>query len=150
MLDSLKNIFKQSKNDTQETNSKDELNLLCGLLLETAQVDGRIDQIEINKISKILIKIFQQDQSEVELELQNSLKKIHEPKSLYSFTSKLNKKFSNKKKDLLIISLWKIILSDGKVHEYESNLIRRLAGLLYISDVSCANARKRAQANLED
>ena len=150
MLDSLKNIFKQSKIDTQETNSKEELNLLCGLMLETAQVDGRVDQIEINKISKTLTEIFQQNQSKVEFALQNSLKEIHEPKSLHSFTSKLNKKFSNKKKVLLIESLWKIILTDGKVHEYESNLIRRLAGLLYISDVGCANAKKRAQINLKD
>ena len=149
MLDSLKNIFKQSKNKNQENNSKKQLNLLCGLMLEAAQVDGKIDLIEIDQISKILTENFQEDQSAVELELQNSLKEISEPKSLHSFTSKLNKEFSNKKKDLLIETLWEIILSDGKVHEFESNLIRRLAGLLYISDVSCGNAKKRAQANLK-
>ena len=150
MLDSLKNFFKQSKNDTQETNTKEELNLLCGLMLEAAQVDGKVDQIEIDKIEKALIEIFQEDQSKVELELHNSLKEIQEPKSLHFFTSRLNKKFSNKKKDLLIETLWEIILSDGKVHEFESNLIRRLAGLLYISDVSCGNARRRALTNLNN
>ena len=150
MLDSLKNIFIQSKNKTHENNSKKQLNLLCGLMLEAAQVDGKIDQIEIDKISKTLTQNFQEDQSAVELELQNSVKEINEPKSLHSFTSKLNKEFSNKKKDLLIETLWEIILSDGKVHEFESNLIRRLAGLLYISDVSCGNAKKRAQINLKN
>ena len=132
----------------QENNSEEDLNLLCGLMLETAQIDGKVDQIEINKISKTLIEIFQENQSKVELELQNSLEKIDEQKSLHFFTSKLNKRFSNKKKDLLIETLWEIILSDGKVHEFESSLIRRLAGLLYISDVSCGNAKKRAQTNL--
>ena len=150
MLDSLKKIFNQSNNDIQENNSKEDLSLLCGLMLEAAQIDGRVDKIEIDKISKTLIEIFQEDQSKVELELNNSLKEIHEPKSLYSFTSKLNKKFSNKEKDLLIETLWEIILSDGKIHEFESNLIRRLAGLLYISDVSCGNAKRRAQANLKE
>ncbi len=150
MLNSLKNIFQQSKNETQESNSNKQLSLLCGLMLEAAQVDGRIDQIEIDKISKTLSENFQEDQLEVELELQNSLKKIDEQKSLHSFTSKLNKEFSNEKKDLLIQTLWEIILSDGKVHEFESNLIRRLAGLLYISDVSCGNAKKRAQINLKN
>ena len=87
MLNSLKNIFKLSENETQETNSEDELNLLCGLMLETAQVDGRVDQIEIDRISKTLIEIFQEDQSKVEVELQKSLKEIDEPKSLYSFSS---------------------------------------------------------------
>ena len=150
MLNSLKNIFKQSENETQENNSKKQLNLLCGLMLEAAQVDGRVDQIEIDKISEILIENFHEDQLAVELELQNSLKKIDEPKSLHSFTSKLNKEFSNKKKVFLIETLWEIILLDGKVHEFESNLIRRLAGLLYISDVSCGNAKKRAQINLKN
>ena len=37
-----------------------------------------------------------------------------------------------------------IVLSDGEIHDFESNLIRRLAGLLYISDVKSGNARKRA------
>ena len=150
MLNSLKNIFKQSENETQENNSKKQLNLLCGLMLEAAHVDGRVDQIEIDKISTILIENFHEDQLAVELELQNSLKKIDEPKSLHSFTSKLNKEFSSKKKVFLIETLWEIILLDGKVHEFESNLIRRLAGLLYISDVSCGNAKKRAQANLKN
>ena len=148
MLNSLKNIFQQSENKTQENNPKKQLSLLCGLMLEAAQVDGKIDQIEIDKISKTLTENFQENQSAVELELINSLKEIDEPKSLHSFTSKLNKEFSNKKKDLLIETLWEIILSDGKIHEFESNLIRRLAGLLYISDVSCGNAKKRAQINL--
>ena len=150
MLNSLKDIFKQSKNETQKDISNKQTSLLCGLMLEAAQVDGKIDQIEIDQISKILTENFQEDQSAVELALQNSLKKIDEPKSLYSFTSKLNKEFSNKKKDLLIETLWEIILSDGKVHEFESNLIRRLAGLLYISDVSCGNAKKRARINLKN
>ena len=150
MLNSLKNIFRQSKNEKQEVNSKKQLSLLCGLMLEAAQIDGKIDQIEINRISKTLIEIFKEDKLKVELELQNSLKKIDEPKSLHYFTSKLNKEFSNKKKDFLIETLWEIILSDGKVHEFESNLIRRLAGLLYISDVSCGNAKKRAQINLKN
>ena len=150
MLSSLKNIFKQSENETRENNSKKQLSLLCGLMLEAAHVDGRVDQIEIDKISTILIENFHEDQLAVELELQNSLKKIDEPKSLHSFTSKLNKEFSNKKKVFLIETLWEIILLDGKVHEFESNLIRRLAGLLYISDVSCGNAKKRAQINLKN
>ena len=65
-------------------------------------------------------------------------------KSLHYFTSKINKIFSDEKKYLLIETLWEIILADGKVHDFESNLSRRLAGLLYISDVSCGNAKNAA------
>ena len=38
--------------------------------------------------------------------------------------------------------MWEIVLADGKIHDFESNLIRRLSGLLYVSDVDCGNAKK--------
>ena len=44
----------------------------------------------------------------------------------------------------MIETLWEIVLSDGQIHDFESNLIRRLAGLLYVSDIDSGNARKRA------
>ena len=99
------------------------------------------DQVEINKIHKVLINVFHEDPISVEVELQKCLNEIGDNKSLYSFTSKINKSFENEKKILLLEILWEIILEDGYVHDFESNLIRRLAGLLYISDVQCGNAK---------
>ena len=150
MLESLKKIFKQSGASSQEITYNEELNLLCGLMIEAAYTDGRIDQIEIDNISNTLVKVFKEDLSEVDLTLKNCLKKIDEPKSLHAFTSKLNKLFSSEKKTLLIETLWGIVLADEKIHEFESNLIRRLAGLLYVSDVNCGNAKIRALANLNN
>ena len=62
---------------------------------------------------------------------------------LYNYSS-INKNFDHHKKILIIEALWEIVLSDGEIHDFESNLIRRLAGLLYISDVDSGNAKKRA------
>ena len=148
MLKSLKKIFNQSEENLPQSFFNDELQLLCGLMIEAAQTDGKVDLKEIDKISNILVKTFHENQKEVESVLQNYLKKLDEPKSLHSFTTKLNKMFSNKKKILLIETLWEIVLVDGELHEFESNLIRRLAGLFYISDVSCGNAKKRALEKL--
>ena len=150
MLESLKKIFKQSEENLPEFVFKEDLKLLCGLMIEAAQTDGKIDPKEIDKISITLVEVFHENQMEVELILQDCLKELDAPKSLHSFTSKLNKIFSNEKKILLIETLWEIVLADGELHEFESNLIRRLAGLLYISDVSCGNAKKRAQINLKN
>ena len=144
MLKSLKKIFNQSEGNSPQSLFNDELQLLCGLMIEAAQTDGKVDQKEIDKILKILVETFHENQNEVEPVLQNCLNELDEPKSLHSFTAKLNKMFSNKKKILLIETLWEIVLADGELHEFESNLIRRLAGLFYISDVSCGNAKKRA------
>jgi len=142
MFKSLKFFFQQS----EELSNDDEgdLHLLCGLMMEAANVDGQIDQVEINKIHKVLIDVFNEEPHSVEIELQKCLDEIGDNKSLYSFTSKINKSFESEKKMLLLEILWEIILEDGHVHDFESNLIRRLAGLLYISDVQCGNAKSKA------
>ena len=78
------------------------------------------------------------------IEIKKAVENRNNSKSLHYYTSKINKNFSDKKKILLVETLWEIVLSDGEIHDYESSLIRRLSGLLYISDVNSGNARKRA------
>ena len=142
MLNSLKNFFHQAEKSHQI--NVDHLHLLSGLMIEAANIDGHVDQKEVNKISKVLIDTFHEEPSAVEKELKKCLNELGEHKSFHSFTSQINQSFSNEKKIILLEILWEIILEDGKVHDFESNLIRRLAGLLYISDVNCGNAKKRA------
>ena len=142
MLNLLKNFFE--KNEDSKVQSNDNLEILCGLMIEAANSDGNIDYDEINKIKQILINIFKEDKTEVELTLNNAIQNSNNSKSLFFYTSKINKNYSEEKKLLLIETLWEIVLSDGNLHDYESSLIRRLAGLLYISDVNSGNARKKA------
>ena len=148
MLNILKKIFQQSE-ETDISSTKD-LHLLCGLMIEAANIDGQIDQQELNKISKVLIEVFQEDPTAVETEMQKSLNELSEHQSLHFFTSKINQSFEEEKKFLLLQILWEIILEDGEVHDFESNLIRRLAGLLYISDVKCGNAKKKALKKIQN
>ena len=142
MLNLLKNFFE--KNEFSKVESNNNLEILCGLMIEAANSDGNIDSDEINKIKKILINIFKEDKEEVELTLNNAIQNSNNSKSLFFYTSKINKNYSEEKKLLLIETLWEIVLSDGKLHDYETSLIRRLAGLLYISDINSGNARKKA------
>ena len=142
MLNLLKNIL-NSQNSKEDNDNKD-LELLCGLMIEAAYTDGQIDASELNKIKLSLINIFCEDPKEVNLVLEKAEKNKNNSKSLHHYTSFINKNFDDKKKIILIETLWEIVLSDGEVHDFESNLIRRLAGLLYISDVDSGNAKKRA------
>ena len=142
MLNLLKNIL-NSQNSKENNNNKD-LELLCGLMIEAAYTDGQIDDSELNKIKLSLINIFYEDPKEVDLVLEKAEENKNNSKSLHHYTSFINKNFDDQKKLLLIEALWEIVLSDGEIHDFESNLIRRLAGLLYISDVDSGNARKRA------
>ena len=143
MIKLLKNILKDKKN-SDENDDKKNLELLCGLMIEAAYSDGQIDLIEINKIKSSLINIFDEDPALVNLVTEEAIKNKNNSKSLHYYTSFINKNYDENKKLLLIETLWEIVLSDGDIHDFESNLLRRLAGLLYISDINSGNARKRA------
>ena len=143
MIKLLKDILSNNISEEDKVDTKN-LELLSGLMIEAAYTDGQIDEIEINKIKLTLINVFEEDPKEVDLFLDEALKNKNNTKSLHYYTSLINKNFSDDKKLRLIEALWEIVLSDGKIHDYESNLIRRLSGLLYISDVNSGNARKKA------
>ena len=143
MLNLLKNILNSQISQDNKTNNEN-LELLCGLMIEAAYTDGQIEASELNKIKLSLINVFSEDPEEVNLVLEKAEKNKNNSKSLYHYTSFINKNFDHDKKILLIEALWEIVLSDGEIHDFESNLIRRLAGLLYISDIDSGNAKKRA------
>ena len=143
MINLLKNIL-TNQNSVAENDDNKSLRLLCGLMIEAAYTDGQISDDELDKIKLSLINIFEEDQNDVNLALNEAINNKDNSKSLYHYTSYINKNFSDDKKLILIEALWEIVLSDGKIHDYESNLIRRLSGLLYISDINSGNARKKA------
>ena len=143
MLQSLKNIFASDQGESVEAQNK-ELDLLSGLMIEAANTDGKVTQDELNKISSSLINVFKEDSKAVEVSLTKAFENKDNSRSLFYYTSKLNKSYSDEKKIKLIEVLWEVILSDNEIHDFETNLIRRLAGLLYISDVQCGKAKIRA------
>ena len=143
MLQSLKKIFAGDQIPNVKTKNK-EIDILSGLMIEAANTDGEITQEELNKISHSLINIFKEDPKSVEISLTKAFENKDNSRSLYYYTSKLNKSYSHENKIKLIEVLWEIILADNEIHDFETNLIRRLAGLLYISDVECGNAKIRA------
>ena len=147
MFKSLKNILKPNNQNSSSKNN-DYLSLLCGLMIEAANADGEISDIEIKKINNILVDSFKENPSDVKIKLDEALANSNNSNSLFFYTSKFNKEYNYQKKILLIEKMWEVILSDENIHDYETSLIRRLCGLLYISDVDSGNAKKRALDNL--
>ena len=146
MINLLKNFFESKEIDNNHKDSN--LELLCGLMIEAANSDGDIGEDEIKKIRETLINVFKENPDEVDSVLEQSIENSNNSKSLYYYSSKINKNYSEEKKILLIEILWEIVLADGQLHDYESSIIRRLSGLLYISDINSGNARKRALSKI--
>jgi uncharacterized tellurite resistance protein B-like protein len=144
LLKSLLNLFNQSQVEKNTIESDDKLIIIAGLMVEVAAIDGQIDENEISKIKYSLTDVFKLSHEKTNYLIKKCLETAEEPNSLYYFSSKINKEFKHNSKIDLLEILWEIILVDNKVHDFESNLLRRLAGLLYISDIECGNAKKRA------
>ena len=109
---------------------------------------GKIDE-QYSDHEKILIKEF------IESYLKNSdndeiLKKAEKieqnSNQLLNFTNIVKKKNLEVKSDI-IEHLWKIIISDNTIDQYESNLMRRICGLIYFPDKMCAEIKLRLLNN---
>ena len=48
----------------------------------------------------------------------------------------------------MIEMLWEVVFADGKEHAFEANLVRRVTGLIYVTDHESGSARKRVRARL--
>jgi len=146
LINLLKNFFENKEIDKNSKESN--LELLCGLMIEAANSDGDIGTEEIQKIRETLTNTFKENPEEIDSVLERSIQNSNNSKSLYYYSSKINKNYSDEKKIKLIEILWEIVLADGQLHDYESSIIRRLSGLLYISDINSGNARKRALSKI--
>ena len=66
----------------------------------------------------------------------------------HGFTSAIKHGFDHAERVELIEMLWEVVYADGQLHDYEASLLRRIAGLLYVSDRESGEARKRVLARL--
>ena len=71
-----------------------------------------------------------------------------ESTQLLRFTSAVKQHFDHDERIEVIEMLWEVVYADGVLHDYEANLLRRVAGLIYVTDRERGDARKRAMARL--
>ena len=143
MFKSLTKLFNQPEQENTSKQLENEIMLFVGILVEAAEIDGKIDETEILIIKKSVINLYKISDEKVDLIINKCVESAGSPNLLHSFTSKINKEFDYDKKINLLKILWEIILADGQIHDFESNLIRRLSGLMYISNIDCGNVKKR-------
>ena len=112
--------------------NKENLKKIIALLVHVAKVDEIYTEKE-RGIIKNFITSFSYDEKDCEIILQDAEKLEENSNQLLNFTNKI-KKDTLEFKSLVIKELWKIIISDNSTDEYESNLVRRICGLIYFPD----------------
>ena len=124
----IKNIFKKEKKIEVNNNV-----LIAALLIHAAKIDENYTEEEKKIVTRSVVDLFNISLEEAEKLVADAEKKEQESNQIVEFTKEI-KKYSMESRLKIIEVIWKIVYSDGTSDDYESNLIRRICGLLYISD----------------
>lgn len=149
MLNKIKDFFAKESARAPHRHEPDELHVAAaGLLIEAAMMDGQIDQVERDRIAVMVNRHFGVSPEEVREIVEAGEKKAENAVDIYSFLRLINTHFDQSERVLLIEMLWEVAYADGVLHDHEAALVRRVAGLLGVTDVESGSARKRAMARL--
>jgi len=133
--------------------NKDDLNsslieeAVVVLLLRAANIDGNKDEQEIESIKKLIIKQFNYDEEKANILITSASEKEENSADLFEWSKIINDHYDLNSKKIVFSMMCEIICADGLVDPFESNLIRRLSGLLYISDKDAGAIKKEVMSN---
>ena len=128
---------------------QDELRLAAAcILVEAALVDGHVDVRETQRLIVVLGEHFGLDgESARELVARASVI-AGDAVDWNRFTRVLKSEFGADERMAMMEMLWQVVLADGELHAYEDSLVRRIAGLLHVSDHDRARAKRRVEGRL--
>ena len=139
------NFFKNKKKN--EVNDKYSYSKIAALLIHAAKIDGVYEEKEKDIIKKTLIELGSESLTIDKLISEAAI--IEENSNqILDFTREV-KNAPESDKIKIIESLWRIIYSDNSADMYETNLMRRLAGLLYIDPKIMGNLKEKIKKELK-
>ena len=146
MFKNIKKFFDQTKTiKSDKTEYLDEdIFAVLSLLIEACKIDNNIDKNEIELIKNILVNKFHLEISKAEMATEFVLNKSDDKVEIYSDIRVIMDNMDHEERILVIEMLWGVILADGIIDDFESNLIRRVCGLLHVSGLESSEAKKRA------
>ena len=120
-----------NKNNEKTDINLESINIAC-LLIHAAKIDENYTSEEKEMIKQTVKKLYP-DLDNLDEVVSKAEQKENDSNHIQEFTKEV-KSLSLENKIIIVETLWRIILSDGKSDIYETNLMRRLAGLLYLDD----------------
>lgn len=134
---------------TAEAPSAEPARLACAAVLaRAAQLDGRLDAGEEAAMLRLMTERFSIDETAAREILDEAVDDLDASNDIYRYTKVLRDAFDEAERIDLMEMLWEVAYADGTLHELEAQLMRRMAGLLFVDDRESGAARKRALAKL--
>jgi uncharacterized tellurite resistance protein B-like protein len=119
------------------------------LLVEAARRDDTFDDIERSKIEQLLSYKFELSPDATRELLAAAEATADRTAQLYPFTRLAVERMSPEQRVRLIEMLWEVVYADGVLDPEEDALVRRIAGLIYVSDADRVGARLRVLAKIQ-
>ena len=136
------NFFKKEKDSEKKSFS---IVALASLLIHAARIDENYSEKEKEIIKQTLLKLGadNNDINDIIIKAEDAEKNSNQ---ILEFTKEA-KNLEQKDKLILVEALWSIIYSDENVDMYESNLMRRLSGLIYLDKKLVGDIKKKIKNN---
>ena len=150
MFSTVKNWL--SQNDTQAVKEVSEslelAQLVTALMIEAAGADGKIAEEESQLIAEIISAQFELSDDEMTSVLSDAVSDYADRVEIHGLMRQLREKANYEERIGVLELVWMVVLSDNRLDQIEAQLMRRLAGLLYISDVDAGLAAQTARTRL--
>lgn len=144
MLNIFKNL-KENKGNIESASDEEKGIMITTLLVEAAKSDDEFADEEITKIKKIVSNKLHFDEELTNSIFDKALETSQDSIELYSLTKDIKENFTKDEILNIFVYLWKVILSDGVIDDYESGLIRNLTGLFHLTGKEVAETKATAE-----
>ncbi len=138
------NLFKKDIENKDEDNHLSLISI-AALLIHSAKIDENYTEKEKKIIRNALIEMGA-DQNDLDKILKDAELKEKDTNQILEFTKEVKNK-NIKEKKIVIEALWNIIYSDENADMYETNLMRRLSGLLYLDPKVVGDIKEKIKSN---
>lgn len=153
MFDSLMQLFRDLGVASEEKRlfgESDHRVAAAALLVHLVSVDGVVDKAEQEKLQDILKRRFDLSDSETSELISLARERDNEAVDLYGFTSVLKRDLDEDGRAQIIEMMWEIVFADGQIHEFEDNLVWRVAELLGVSRRDRIRLRQSVQSQQDE
>jgi len=146
MINRVLALLRQPADAPRAKTGADERHLAAAaLLVRAASIDTRFDAEERATIRRLLEQRLALSHAEADTLLGAAEAAAEASNQLLGFTRTIKDRFSYDERVALMEMLWSVVYADGHADEYERQLLRRIAGLIYVTDRDSGLARQRAR-----
>lgn len=148
MISRLRALFAQSGDvfsASGRTGPDDQQLAAAALLVEVATIDTHFDELERHRIIEFVRSRFSLSDAEANALVETAQSEVDGATQLYAFTSAIKNGFSYEERVALMESLWEVVYADGTADPFEDQLMRRIGGLINVTDRDRGHARKKAK-----